>query len=93
MSTKKIWVETHLIDPPPNETVSARFGNSYMFAGYEPLLNQWYWLQPKGVVEKIPEPEAIFVTEAWAREHPATRKRRENGHYIRRRREEQLLLI
>jgi hypothetical protein len=89
----KVWVETHLIEPPPNVTLSARFGNNYIFAAYSPVIDRWIWVQPGGVEERIAEPEAIFVGERWAREHPAQRTRRENAKYIHRRREEQLLLI
>lgn len=40
-----------------------------MFVGYHRLLRQWYWLQPNGVVEKIPEPEAIFVDDDYVKQH------------------------
>ena len=89
---KLIWVDTWTIEPPTH-TVSARFGNSYIFAGYDKWLDRWWWLQPNGIQERIAEPEQIFVTEKWAREHPANRPRREKAKYIHKRREEQLLLI
>jgi hypothetical protein len=92
----KIWVETYLVEPPPNVTISGRFGSSAMFVAYLPIIDRWMWLQPGGVEERIAEPEAIFVDERWAREHPAKKDRkirREKANYIHRRREEQLLLI
>jgi len=64
----KIWVETRTVDYPEG-TVSGRFGASLLFVGYEPLLKQWLWLQPKGVVERIAEPPQIFMEEEWVRQH------------------------
>lgn len=85
----KIWIETRTVEQP-DFTVMARFGASIMDVGYERLLDQWLWLQPKGVREKIAEPPEIFVEEQWAlahklakprgrREEKATRVRRRKG--------------
>jgi hypothetical protein len=64
----KRWFETRTLDFPTH-TVSGRFGASAMFVAYNKTLQHWEWLQPKGVVERIPEPSHIFVDEEWAREH------------------------
>lgn len=58
----KRWIETRLVKPPLF-TVSGRFGASVMFVGYERWLDQWVWLQPNGIVEKIAEPEMLFLEE------------------------------
>jgi hypothetical protein len=64
----KVWVDTNTVEQP-TDVVSGRFGSSVMFVAYDRLLRRWYWLQPKGVSEKIPEPQQIFVEKKWARAH------------------------
>lgn len=53
---------------PPTGVVSARFGGSYIFAGYSRVLRQWYWIIPGGE-EKIAAPEMIFVEDDYVRTH------------------------
>ena len=89
----RVWIETWRVVPPPNVTMSGCFGGSYMFVAYSPWLDQWYWIQPGGIEEKIPEPEKIFVDEAWARDHPRVGFRREKASLIRKPKGEQLLLF
>lgn len=89
----KVWVETRLVEPPHSVTISARFGNSYMFVAYSKWLRQWYWLQPGGIEEKIAEPEAIFLDEDYVNKHTlkTPRGKREKPTHIRRgKRSEQL---
>ena len=62
------WIETRLVDYP-TRVVSARFGASVMFVAFDRLLKQWYWIQPRGLEERIAEPSHIFVDEQWACEH------------------------
>lgn len=69
----KSWMATSRVEPPTG-VVSARFGGSYIFAGYSRLLRQWYWIIPGGE-EKIAAPEMIFVDEQWAKEHPVLCKK------------------
>ena len=89
----KIWVETRTVEPP-DFTVSGRFGGSIMFVGYFKAIDEWRWLQPNGVEERIEEPEMIFVTREWARDHllKTPRARREKPQRIHRSRSQQLLL-
>jgi hypothetical protein len=82
----KIWVETRTIEQP-EFTVSGKFGGSIMFVGYSRALDQWFWLQPYGIEEKIAEPPEIYVDEDWARVHKLAkpRPRREGkAHHIHR---------
>jgi hypothetical protein len=89
----KRWVPTHTLEQP-DCTVSGRFGASVMFVGYCRVLRQWYWLQPNGIIEKIPEPEAIFVDDAYVNKHTLTtpRGKRERAQLIRGKHNAQLLL-
>lgn len=32
-----------------------------MFVGYSRLTDQWYWLQPNSIAEKIAEPPELFL--------------------------------
>jgi len=88
-----IWVETRLIEPPEH-TVSGRFGGSVMFVGYFKWLNEWRWLQPGGIEERIAEPEMIFVDEEWVRDHTLKQPRamRESKNIHRSKSAEQFLL-
>jgi hypothetical protein len=84
----KRWFETRTLDFPTN-VVSGRFGASVMFVAYDRWRRQWFWLQPRGIEERIAEPTHIFVDEEWAREHllktprvkldKATKLRRKKG--------------
>ena len=90
----KVWIETRLVRPPEH-TISGRFGCSIMFVAYSKWLNQWYWMQPNSVTEKIPEPQEVFLEEDYiAHNMLATpRGRRETPSRIRRgKRPEQLEL-
>jgi hypothetical protein len=89
----KIWVETRLVEPPEH-TISGRFGGSVMFVGYFKALNEWRWLQPGGIEEKIAEPEAIFLDEDYVKKHmlKTPRPAREKPQHIHRKRSSQLLL-
>lgn len=40
-----------------------------MFVAYDRWLQQWFWMQPRGIAERIAEPTHIFVDDDWAREH------------------------
>ena len=89
----KVWVETRLIKPPEG-TVTARFGSSVMFVAYFRALDQWRWIQPYSVEERIAEPEALFLDEDYVRNNMLTtaRARRDKPTRIRRgKRSEQLL--
>jgi len=90
----KIWIETRLVEPPEH-TVSGAFGVSIMFVGYYKWLNEWRWLQPGGIEEKIPEPERLFLEEEYVRTHllKTPRGRRENPARIRRKKHGEQLLF
>jgi hypothetical protein len=81
----KVWVEARTIEPP-EFTVSGRFGSSVMFVAYWRVLDQWVWLQPGGIEEKIAEPQMIFVEQDYANKHAlkTPRGRREKPTHIRR---------
>jgi hypothetical protein len=64
----KVWIETRTIEPPA-DVVSGRFGASVMFVAFDRWRQEWFWLQPHGIAERIAEPTHIFVDEEWAREH------------------------
>ena len=90
----KVWVETRLVKPPAH-TVTGRFGCSVMFVGYCKWANEWRWLQPGGIEEKIAEPEALFLEEDYIANNllPTPRGRREKPARIHRgKRGEQLVL-
>jgi hypothetical protein len=89
----KIWIETRLIEPP-EFTVTGKFGASLMFVGYFKLTQQWFWLQPNGVVERIAEPPLLWVEQAYVNKHTLAtpRARRDAPHHIHEKRSEQLLL-
>jgi len=84
----KVWIETRTLDFP-SCVVLGRFGASYMDVAYERWQAQWFWVQPRGVSERIPEPSHIFVEQSWATEHTletpraklhkATKLRRKKG--------------
>jgi hypothetical protein len=81
----KVWVETRTIKPP-EFTVSARFGASIMFVGYSKITDQWFWLQPGGILEKIAEPPLVFVEQGYVNKHTLAtpRARIEKSSRIRR---------
>lgn len=41
--------------------MTGRFGASVMFVGYSRLTDQWYWLQPRSIAEKIAEPPELLL--------------------------------
>jgi hypothetical protein len=88
----KVWIETYKVEPPPY-TVSGRFGGSVMFVYYFRVLDQWIWIQPNSIEERIAEPQEIFVDSEWIRAHPSNRPRPESTGKIHRQREQQLILI
>jgi hypothetical protein len=90
----KVWVETRLVEPPTG-TVTGRFGASIMFVAYFKWLNEWRWLQPNNIEERIAEPEKHFLDEEYVRSHTLKTPRgaREKPTHIhRRKRGEQLTL-
>jgi hypothetical protein len=92
----KRWILTSQIEPGELEgTLSGRFGSSVMFVAYQRLLDQWYWIQPNGIEERIAEPEMLFLDSDWARDHPRKTpvSRRENPQRIRKGKAEQLRLF
>ena len=88
----KRWIETCCVEPPHQQTVMARFGITVFDAAYSAILDQWY-LVHGGTLEKIAEPEEIFVDSQYADTHKRAGKRREKSYKMRRQREEQLILI
>ena len=46
-----------------------RFGATILDATYFPVLDQWLWLQPGGIEEKISEPPMWFCDDEWAKTH------------------------
>jgi hypothetical protein len=72
----KIWVETCTVERP-EFTVSGRFGASIMFVSYSRLTDQWYWLQPNSVIEKIAEPPLIYVEQDYVDKHTLAMPRAE----------------
>jgi hypothetical protein len=89
----KTWIETRLVEPPEH-TVSGRFGSCVMFVAYSRLTDQWLWLQPGGIVEKIAEPQALFLDDDYIVNNllKTPRARREKATRIhRQKRGEQLL--
>ena len=82
----KRWIETRLVKQPEH-TVTGRFGAAVMFVGYQRILDQWYWLQPDGIAEKIAEPPELFLDDdyiahnmlAIPRARPETRVRIHRG--------------
>jgi hypothetical protein len=87
----KVWIETRTIKPP-EFTVSGKFGSSVMFVGYFKVLDEWRWLQPYGIEERIAEPEMIFVEKDYVDKHTlkTPRGRRNKPSHIRRKRADQL---
>lgn len=67
----KRWIFTFRVEPPKLQTVMVRSGGSVFDAAFSTLLGQWYMVLPGGSLEQIPAPEMMFVSEDWAREHPA----------------------
>jgi hypothetical protein len=90
----KIWVETRLVEPP-DHTVTGSFGSSVMFVAYFKWLNEWRWLQPNNIEEKIAEPEKLFLDENYVRSHTlkTPRGRREKPTHIRRKKHGEQLLF
>ena len=90
----KRWVFTFRIEPSELEgTVSGRFGQSVMFVAYSKYSG---WLLVSGSsLEKIAEPEMLFLDPEWARQHPrkSPAPRRENPIKIRKQKAEQLCLL
>jgi hypothetical protein len=72
--------------------VTGGFGNSIMFVAHWKLLNEWYWIQPGGIVEKIAEPEKLFLDEDYVNKNllKTPRGRREKPTHIHRKRADQL---
>lgn len=90
---RKVWIETWRVDPPHDVTISGRFGASIMFLYHSRLLDEWFWLQPNSIIEKIGEPQALWLDEEWIRDHPSNKPRPESSGKIHRQREQQLILI
>lgn len=90
----KQWVETIRVEIPNNTTMLGRFGVSIMDVAYSKWLDQWYWVQPGGILEKIAEPEALFLDEKLIHKIKlkSPRARREKPNLIRRKRADQLAL-
>ena len=88
---KKIWVETRTIKQPEG-TVSGRFGSSVMFVFYFKALDEWRWVQPNSIEERIAEPQMVYVDEEWARKNTlkTPRGRCEKPTRIHRKRHDQL---
>jgi hypothetical protein len=89
----KVWIETWRVDPPHDVTISGRFGASVMFVYHSRLLDAWFWLQPNSIIEKIGEPQMIYIDEEWIAAHPSTRPRPESSHKIHRQKQQQLVLF
>jgi hypothetical protein len=90
----KCWVETRFYEPPPDVTISGRFGCSVMFVAYDKLLKRWLWLQPNGIVERIEEPPEIYIDESWIADHRLINPRpKPSGKIHKHKGDEQLFLI
>jgi hypothetical protein len=65
----KSWVFTFRVEPPHMQTLMVKSGGSVFDAAYSRLLGQWY-LVAGSYMEQISEPQFIFVSDEYAREHP-----------------------
>jgi hypothetical protein len=63
----KSWIFAFRVEPPPH-VFSARNGGSVFFCAYSRVLSQWFMVFPGGE-EKIDEPQMIFISDEWAKEH------------------------
>jgi hypothetical protein len=77
----KSWHFSFRVQPPDN-TVMGRSGGSVMDTYYDRLLDQWF-LVAGGTLEKINEPQMIFVSDEYARQHHSNRIAPENSKNIR----------
>jgi hypothetical protein len=94
-TSKKRWVFSLRV-LPPQHTIMGRWGATVMDVFYSKILNQWYAVLPGGTLEKVTEPQMIFVSDAWARDHQrdlTKHPRRENPLRIRAAKAEQLTLL
>ena len=64
----KSWVFTAFVEPPVNETVSARFGASAFFAAYSRWTG-WRMLVPGVGEEVIEEPQMLYLDDDYVRTH------------------------
>jgi hypothetical protein len=91
---KKRWTFTFRIEPGELEgTVSGRFGQNLIFCAFSTLTG-WWWVYPGGM-QRIEEPQMLYLDPAWAREHPrkSPAPRRENPIRMRKQKVEQLCLL
>ena len=81
----KVWIETRRVRQPTG-TVTGAFGCSVMFVAYFKWLDEWRWLQPGGIEERIPEPEKLFLDADYVENNllAVPRGRREKPGRIRR---------
>lgn len=88
----KVWIETRLVKPPEFSCLG-RFGCSMMQVAYWRMLDEWRWLQPYGIEERIAEPEALFLDEDYVannlletprgrREKPTRIRRKKSGEQL-----------
>jgi hypothetical protein len=63
----KRWIFSFRVEPP-NHTVLAKSGGSGFDAYYDRLLEQWY-LVAGSHMEKIEQPQMLFLDDEYAREH------------------------
>jgi hypothetical protein len=66
----KRWILAFRVEPPLC-TVMVRFGSTVFDGWYSRFQREWFGVLPGGTMERIAEPEMLFVTEDYAREHPA----------------------
>jgi hypothetical protein len=70
----KSWVFTFRVEPPHMQTLMVKSGGSVFDAAYSRWLRQWY-LVAGSYMEQIAEPQFIWCSDEYAREHP-----RESAH-------------
>ena len=89
----KLWMDTWRVEPP-DHTVMGRYGASMMDVAYSHLTNKWYHVWG-GHEEEIAEPQMLFLDADYARQHPrkTPAPRAEKSVRIRKKREEQLILL
>lgn len=63
----KRWVFAFRVEPPPH-TVLVRFG-AVVFDAFFSKWFGWQAVYPGGKTERIAEPDMMFVSEEWAKEH------------------------
>lgn len=89
----KRWVITATVDSTKLPgVVSGRFGASVMFVSYSKIFGCWEWVYPGGI-ERIAEPQMLFIDEQWASQNRKLGVKRENSHRIRKSKVEQLKLF